>query len=76
MEATGSTKVVGSPDRLSRCSFRPGDLVVSRCGYPVLFEVISIRADGLLRVRGVQWAPGSSTLVAVDDVRPTTGMLR
>jgi hypothetical protein len=55
--------------------YRPGDLVVSRGGYPTLYEVICICNDGLLRLRGVDWAVGYSALVAADQVRPTSGIL-
>ena len=56
-------------------SFRPGDLVTSRSGYPVLYEILSLHDDGLLRVRGLNWAPGYSAVVDMDDVRPVTGIL-
>ncbi len=55
--------------------YRPGDLVISRFGYPTLYEVISICDDDLLRLRGVNWAPGYSALVAADQVRPAPGIL-
>ncbi len=55
--------------------YRPGDLVVSRDGYPTLYEVICICSDGLLRLRGVDWAVGYSALVAADQVRPAPGIL-
>ena len=55
--------------------YRPGDLVVSARGYPTLFEVISVCDDGLLRLRGVNWAAGYSVLVPPEGVRPTSGIL-
>lgn len=56
-------------------SFRPGDLVTSRSGYPVLYEILTLHDDSLLRVRGLNWAPGYSAVVDMDDVRPVTGIL-
>lgn len=55
--------------------FRPGDLVISRSGYPTLFEIVNIQEDGLLRVHGLNWAPGYSALVDADDVRPVNALL-
>ena len=55
--------------------YRPGDLVVSARGYPTLFEVISVGDDGVLRLRGVNWAAGYSALVAAEAVRPTSAIL-
>lgn len=49
--------------------FRPGDLVMTAAGYPILYEVLRIEADGLLRVRGNNWASGYSVLVNAHDVR-------
>jgi hypothetical protein len=58
-----------------RRTFRPGDLVISRSGYPTLFEVVNTQEDGLLRVHGLNWAPGYSALVDADDVRPVNSLL-
>lgn len=55
--------------------YRPGDLVVSISGFPMLYEVISISDDGVLRLRGVNWAAGYSVLVPAEKVRPTSGIL-
>jgi hypothetical protein len=54
---------------------RPGDLVTTRSGYPILYEVLTVEPDGLMRVRGLNWAPGYSAVVAALDVRPVTGIL-
>ncbi len=67
-----------SSDRVERRAwsvFRPGDLVTTRSGYPVLYEILSIQDDGLLRVRGLNWAPGYSAIVDSLEVRPVTGIL-
>ena len=61
--------------RMGRMSFRPGDLVISRAGYPTLFEIVSIQDDGLLRVHGLNWAPGYSALVDPEEVRPVNALL-
>jgi len=55
--------------------FRPGDLVTTSKGYPVLYEVLAVDPAGLLRVRGLNWAPGYSATVSVADVRPVTSIL-
>ena len=55
--------------------FRPGDLVTTTKGYPVLYEVLAVDAAGLLRVRGLNWAAGYSATVAGDEVRPVTSIL-
>ena len=55
--------------------FRPGDLVTTTKGYPVLYEVLAVDASGLLRVRGLNWAAGYSATVTTDDVRPVTSIL-
>jgi hypothetical protein len=53
----------------------PGDLVVSRTGYPVLYEVVCVYTDGLLRLRGADWAAGYTVLVAATGVRPASAIL-
>jgi len=55
--------------------FRPGDLVTTNKGYPVLYEVLAVDSAGLLRVRGLNWAPGYSATVSATDVRPVTSIL-
>jgi hypothetical protein len=55
--------------------YRPGDLVATRTGYPTLYEVLSAECDGILRVRGLNWAPGYSANVSSDEVRPVTSSL-
>jgi hypothetical protein len=62
-------------ERARRANVRPGDLVTTRSGYPILYEVLTVETDGLLRVRGLNWAPGYSAVVALQDVRPVTGIL-
>jgi hypothetical protein len=59
-----------------RHAFRPGDLAVSRAGYPILYEVIGVLDEGMVRVRGLNWAAGYSALVHPEDLRPTTSLLR
>ena len=49
--------------------FRPGDLVMTAAGYPTLYEVLRVEPDGLLRVRGNNWAPGYSVLLHAHQVR-------
>ncbi len=75
MTAT-STSPREAADRRPRVQYRPGDLVIACSGYPTLYEVISACDDGLLRLRGVNWAPGYSALVAAEGVRPTSAILR
>jgi hypothetical protein len=55
--------------------FRPGDLVVSTAGSPLLCEVLSVERDGLIRVRGVEWPSGYSALVNAETIRPASGIL-
>ena len=55
--------------------FRPGDLVTTTKGYPVLYEVLAVDAAGLLRVRGLNWAAGYSATVTSDEVRSVTSIL-
>jgi hypothetical protein len=58
-----------------RLVFRPGDLVTTVTGYPVLYEVLSVDRDGLVRVRGANWAAGYSAVVGPRDIRPVTSIL-
>jgi hypothetical protein len=59
----------------SRPPYRPGDFVTTVTGYPVLYEVLNVDADGLVRVRGVNWAAGYSAVVGPRDIRPVTSIL-
>ncbi|MEP7359075.1 MAG: hypothetical protein ABI847_17625, partial [Anaerolineales bacterium] len=52
-----------SSPRAPRRAFNPGDFVTTVAGYPVLYEVLSLEADNLVRVRGVNWAPGYTAIV-------------
>jgi hypothetical protein len=75
MASVMAPTVSEASDRLRWANVRPGDLVTSRSGYPILYEVLTVETDGLLRVRGLNWAPGYSAVVAGQDVRPVTGLL-
>jgi hypothetical protein len=75
MAAARAPTTSESVERQRWANVRPGDLVTSRSGYPILYEVLTVETDGLLRVRGLNWAPGYSTVVAGQDVRPVTGIL-
>ena len=55
--------------------FQPGDLVLPSTGYPQLCEVVRIEPDGLIRIKGLQWAPGYTVLVHPRDYRLVTGRL-
>jgi len=59
----------------SRPTFGPGDFVTTVAGYPVLYEVLSLETDNLVRVRGVNWAPGYTAVVRALEVRPVTRIL-
>jgi len=56
--------------------YRAGDLVTTVTGYPTLYEVLHVQPDGLLRVRGNNWAQGYSALVDRRQVRPSIKILR
>ncbi len=58
-----------------RPAYRPGDFVTTVTGYPVLYEVLAVDSDGLVRVRGVNWAAGYSAMVGPRDIRPVTAIL-
>ena len=58
-----------------RPNFGPGDFVTTVTGYPVLYEVLSLEKDGLVRVRGVNWAPGYTAMVRRLEVRPVSRIL-
>ena len=68
----GTVAAVAGP-RVTR--FRSGDLVTTTKGYPVLYEVLAVDPAGLLRVRGLNWAPGYSATVSAEEVRPVTSIL-
>ena len=70
-----SSALPESGDRRLPIRYRPGDLVISRGGYPTLYEVISVRDDGLLRLRGISWAAGYSAVVTAATVYPTSAIL-
>ena len=65
-----------SPTRPPRAwQYRPGDLVTTASGYPVLYEILALDPAGLVRVRGLNWAPGYSATVSPQEIRPVTGIL-
>ncbi len=68
-------QVAGDPIQHLPAASRPGDLVVPRVGYPTLCEVIAVEACGLLRVRGLAWEPGYSSVVLADDYVPASRIL-
>ena len=68
----GSVSEVVSPRAVR---FRPGDLVTTTKGYPVLYEVLAVDTSGLLRVRGLNWAPGYSATVSAEEIRSVTSIL-
>lgn len=61
--------------RTARPSFHAGDFVTTVTGYPVLYEVLTLERDGLVRVRGVNWEPGYSAMVRSQEIRPVTHIL-
>jgi hypothetical protein len=69
------TVPISRTPRTPRPAFGPGDFVTTVAGYPVLYEVLSLESDGLVRVRGVNWAPGYTAIVRMLEVRPTTRIL-
>jgi len=62
-------------NRRPRLIYKPGDLVTSTAGYPILYEILAVEREGLLRVRGLNWAPGYSGLVSAVEIRPVTHIL-
>ncbi len=64
-----------STSRTGRLPYRPGDLVTTVTGYPVLYEVLNVDREGLVRVRGVNWEAGYSAVVGSRDIRPVTSIL-
>lgn len=56
-------------------TYRPGDLVATRTGYPVLYEILSLEPEGLVRVRGVNWAPGYNAVLSRQSIRPANRIL-
>ena len=69
-QPSGPTARPGQP------AYRAGDLVTTVAGYPVLYEVLGVDSNGLLRVRGMNWAAGYSAVVGPLEVRPVTSILR
>jgi hypothetical protein len=66
---------IARPSNADPRRYSPGDLVVQRGGeYPLLCEVILLQPDGLLRVRGLDWAAGYSALIDPQDVRPVSAI--
>ena len=61
--------------RTGRAPYRAGDLVTTVTGYPVLYEVLNVDVNGLVRVRGVNWEAGYSAVVGPRDIRPVTSIL-
>ena len=59
-----------------RPPYRAGDLVTTVAGYPVLYEVLNVDGNGLVRVRGVNWEAGYSAMVGPRDIRPVTSILK
>lgn len=56
--------------------YHAGDLVTTRSdSYPMLYEVLRVEVNGLLRVRCLNWALGYSALVSADVVRPVSRIL-
>jgi hypothetical protein len=75
MKSVLPANVSETVERARRANVHPGDLVTTRSGYPILYEVLCVESDGLLRVRGMNWAPGYSAVVDAQDVRSVTGIL-
>jgi hypothetical protein len=71
----GTVPHTNTESRSARVTYRPGDFVTTVTGYPVLYEVLTIERDSMVRVRGVNWAPGYSAVVATHDIRPVTHIL-
>ncbi len=66
------------PDQLLRQpypAFRAGDLVTPVRGYPILYEIVCLERDALVRVRGLDWPSGYTAVVRVEEVRHVTGLL-
>ena len=61
--------------RHPRSSYRPGDLVIPVQGYPILYEIIRLESDCLVRVRGVDWPGGYTVVISVQEVRPIARIL-
>lgn len=72
---TGVSTETGVTRPAGRLSLRPGDIAAGRSdSYPILYEVIRIESDGLVRVRGLNWAPGYSALVDAEELRPVSSL--
>ena len=68
-------QVADSSSKTLHPTYRPGDFVTTVTGYPVLYEVLTIERDSMVRVRGVNWAPGYSAVVAMHEIRHVTHIL-
>ena len=75
MAIGAAVHATNSESRSPHPVYRPGDYVTTVTGYPVLYEILSAERDGLIRVRGVNWAPGYSAVVGVQEIRPVTHIL-
>ncbi len=61
--------------RRPRLNYRPGDLVTPVHGYPILYEIVCLETDGLVRVRGLDWPTGYTVVLGAQEVRHVTGIL-
>lgn len=75
MEMGTHSQTASTATAPSRPTYRAGDFVTTVAGYPVLYEVLNVDRDGLVRVRGVNWAAGYSAVVGPRDIRPVTSIL-
>ena len=74
--ANSSSPTPPADDRGQRQrGFQPGDQVVPVQGHPVLCEVLRVEADGLIRIRGLEWPPGYSVVARAEDYKRVTGPL-
>jgi hypothetical protein len=55
--------------------FQPGAFVIPKTGYPLLCEVLSLEENGLMRVRGLAWPHGHTTLIEAQDVRSISELI-
>ena len=61
--------------RRSRCVFRPGDLVTTVKGYPILYEIIRLEPNNQVRVRELDWPTEHNVIVWAHEVRPVAKIL-